>query len=94
MRPGLEAVDALVAFPSLSADLAALKEKFPLYTAAAEDVDPSHDLLLLWKQHESTLPYWSQAARDILLILCLRASFLLTLQDHIEASLMLQYNKR
>ena len=54
MRPSLEAVDAFVAFSSLSADIAALKEEFPLYTAAAEDVDPSYDPLLFWKQHEST----------------------------------------
>ena len=46
MRPGLEAVDALVAFPSLSADIEALKEEFPPYTATAEDVNPSYDPLL------------------------------------------------
>ena len=68
MRPSLEAVDAFVAFSSLSADIAALKEEFPLYTAAAEDVDPSYDPLLFWKQHESTFPFWSRTARHILLL--------------------------
>ena len=106
---GLEAVDALVAFPSLSVEIAALKEEFPLYTATAEDVDPSYDPLLFWKQHESTLPYWSQAARHILLLQPSSASpekvFSLlrnlfgehqhsSMHDYIEALLMLQYKKR
>ena len=45
-----------------------LKEDFPLYVAGAEDVDPSYDPLVFWKEHESTLPTWSQAARQVLLV--------------------------
>ena len=109
VRPDAQAIDSLTSFPSLSPSIPALKEEFPLYVAAAEDVDPSYDPLVFWKEHESTLPTWSQAARQVLLVQpssaaservfsLLRNSFgegqHLSLQDYIEASLMLQYNKR
>ena len=33
-----------------------------------EDIDPSYDPLLFWKRHESDLPNWSRAARQVLLV--------------------------
>jgi len=62
-----------------------------------------------WKRHESDLPNWSRAARQVLLVQLSSAAservFSLlknsfgdrqnsALQDYIEASLMLQYNNR
>ena len=65
--------------------------------------------LTFWNGHEDDLPNWSKAARQVLLVQpssasservfsLLRNSFgerqHSSLQDYIEASLMLQYNKR
>ena len=109
MKPSTGAIDAFVSFPFLFSNISALKAEFPLYIAAAENVDISYDPLQFWKQHENDLPAWSQAARQIyslfshILLLhneffsLLRNSFgerqHSSLQDYIEASLMLQYNK-
>ena len=108
MRPDASAVDSLVSFPFLTPAIPALEE-FPLFIAAAEDVDSIYDPVLFWKEHENTLPTWSQAARQILLVQpssaaservfsLLNNSFgerqYSSLQGYIEASLMLQYNKR
>ena len=49
MRPDDSAVDSLVSFPFLTPAIPALKEEFPLYIAAAEDVDSAYDPLLFWK---------------------------------------------
>ena len=109
VKPSTGAIDAFVSFHFLSSNISALLEEFPLYIAAAEDVNISYDPLQFWKQHENDLPAWSQAARQILLaqpssaaseqvFSLLRNSFgerqHSSLQDYIEASLMLQYNKR
>ena len=79
------------------------------YIALAKDIDPSYDPLLFWKTHETNLPNWSKAAKSVLLVQpssaaserifsLLRNSFgerqNSSLQDYIEASLMLQYNNR
>ena len=102
-------VDSLATFPFLTLALPALKEEFPHYIAAAEDIDSSYNPLTFWKGHEDDLPNWSKAARQVLLVQpssasservfsLLRNSFgerqHSSLQDYIEASLMLQYNKR
>ena len=99
----------LSVFPFLSSQISTLKEEFPLYVAASEDIDPSYDPLQFWRQHEQSLPAWSQAARQIILIqpssAALERVFSLlmnsfaerqnsSLQDYIEASIMMQYNNR
>ena len=101
-------VDSLVAFPFLTNSVAALKGELPQYVAAAEDVSPTHDPLKFWKEHQDTLPAWAAAARQVLLVQpssaaservfsLLKNSFgeyeQSSLQDYIEASLMLQYNQ-
>ena len=108
MQPNSALVDSLVAFPFLSSSVAALKGELPQYVAAAEDVSPTHDPLEFWKEHKDTLPAWTAAARQVLLAQPSSAASecvfsLLTnsfgerqqssLQDYIEASMMLQYNK-
>ena len=109
MNPSVAVIDSLASFPFITSEnVSGLKAEFPLYAAAAEDIDPSYDPLLL-ERHESDLPNWSRAARQVLLVQLSSAAFkrvfsLLknsfgdrqnsALQDYIEASLMLQYNNR
>ena len=108
MQPNSASVDSIVAFPFLSSSVAALKGELLQYVAAAEDVSPTHDPLEFWKEHKDTLPAWTAAARQVLLVqpssaASERVFSLLTnsfgerqqssLQDYIEASMMLQYNK-
>ena len=86
-----------------------LKDELPAYLARSADVDKGFDALEWWKSNASSLPNWSSAARRILLIQpssaaaervfsLLKASFGeqqdSSLQDYVETSLMLQYNKR
>ena len=107
MQPDSGMVDSLVSFPFLTSSISALKDELPHYIASSEDVNPTHDPLEFWKDHQDTLPAWAAAARQILLVQpssaaservfsLLRNSFgerqQCSLQDYIEASLMLQYN--
>jgi hypothetical protein len=106
MKPAISYLDNLSIFPFLSPQIPTLKEEFPLYVAASEDIDPSYDPMHFWRQHEQSLPAWSQAARQVILIQpssaaservfsLLRNSFgerqNSALQDYIEASLMMQF---
>ena len=108
IRPSVSALDMhSISFPFPTSQIPALKEEFPLYVAASEDIDPSYDPLQFWRQHEQSLPAWSQAARQIILIqpssaASERVFSLLTnsygerqnsaFQDYIVASVMMQYN--
>ena len=109
MQPDAIAVDSLSAFPFLTDHTAGLKAELPTYLAKAADVDPSFCPLEWWKINAPELPCWSAAVRKVLLVQPSSAApervFSLlkvnfgdqqehTLQDYIEASLMLQYNKR
>ena len=100
MQPDATAVDSLSAFPFLVDATSGLKAELPTYLAKAADVR---------KANATELPCWSAAARKVLLVQpssaaservfsLLKASFGdqqdSTLQDYIEASLMLQYNKQ
>ena len=104
-----DSVDQLKAFPFLNKTtiLEALKAELPAYIAKADGISPENDPVKWWKDHSTDLPYWSSAAADTLLvqpssaaaerIFSLKASFGLqqetSLNDYIECSLMLQYNK-
>ena len=108
LKPDAAAVDSLQAFPFLkSPTLANLKAELPSYLVKAADIDPSTDALLWWKTNSTDLPHWSAAAADALLVQpssaaaervfsLLKASFGpqqdTTLNDYIQASLMLQFN--
>ena len=85
-----------------------LKSEFPQYIAKAADTSPDEDTLLWWINHSEDLPNWSSAAQMVVLVQpssaavervfsILKASFGHlqdnSLQDYIESSLMLQYNK-
>lgn len=105
INPSVASLDTLTAFPFLGSEIPTLKQELPLYQAAAQDVDCSHDPLLFRKNHE--LPTWAKAARQVLVqpsaalervFSLLRNSFgerqNTSLQDYIETSLMYQYNNR
>ena len=97
------------AFPSLSAQTVnGLKAELPSYKAAVDDVEPSVDTHDWWKRHEEELPHWSTAFKLILLVQpssaaaervfsLLQNSFTQrqssSLEDYIETSIMLQYNR-
>ena len=111
MKPTASSVDqALSCIPFLDAsERDKLKEELPTYIARVADVDKDFDPLEWWKLNAPMLPYWSAAAKKILLVQpssaaaervfsLLKASFgeqqESSLQDYIESSLMVQYNKR
>ena len=86
-----------------------LKGELPAYLARVNSLHEEFDPLDWWKNNSSVLPYWSIIAKKVMLIQpssaaakrvfsLLKASFgeqqEACLQDYIEASLMLQYNKR
>ena len=92
-----------------AAEREGLKEELPTYLARVADIDKMFDQLEWWKLNSSTLPNWSTAAKKIVLVQpssaaaervfsLLKQSFGeqqdSSLQDYIEASLMLQFNKR
>jgi len=85
-----------------------LKSELPAYLAAVEDIDPSVDTLSWWKGHEEDLPNFCSAFKDVLLVQpssaaaervfsLLQNSFSQrqssSLEDYIESSIMLQYNR-
>ena len=45
IRPSVSTLDALSVFPFLSSQIPTLKEEFPFYVAASEDIDHSYDPL-------------------------------------------------
>ena len=88
--------------------LDALKTELPAYLSHASDVSSEIDPLKWWHDHSSGLPHWSNAVRQVIAIQPSSAAservFSLlnntfssqqdaSLQDYIEASLMLQFNK-
>jgi hypothetical protein len=109
MNIDTQAVDGLSVFPLFdSLELQHLKTELPNYIAACEDIDPSHEILTFWKNNASSLPHWSTAASKVAVVqpssaaaervfAVQKRSFSDTqygsLQDLIETSIMLQYNK-
>ena len=86
-----------------------LKQELPTYMAKSTDVSVNMDLLPWCKKHASDLPKWCSAVCKVGLVQpssaaaervfsLLSCSFGpqqdLALQDYIECSLMLKYNKR
>ena len=110
MQPKAADLDALTAFPFLSQEnLHHLKEELPVYLAKVVDISQSISLLEWWKDNSADLPFWSSAASKVILIQpssapaervfsIMNRSFndcqCNSLEDYIEASVMLQYNNR
>ena len=95
-------------FLNIPSILSALKAELPQYVASTEDLAASYDPLRWWKENESVLPTWATCARKVLVVQpssaaaervfsLLKSSFSerqgQSLQDYLETSLMLQYNK-
>ena len=103
-------LDSLLAFPFFSTAVTdGLKEELPQYLTLAADASHEIDPLEWWKCHETDLPKWSRAARQVVLVQpssaaaervfsILKSSFgdqqTQALEDYIEASVQLQYNHR
>ena len=76
-----------------------------MYVAAVEDISPDIDVLQWWKNHQNDLPRWSAAFMSVkpssatservfsLLANSFQCQQSSSLEDYIELSLMLQYNK-
>lgn len=103
-------VDDLALFPSISAAaILELQEELPRYIAATEDLADNIDPLLWWRRNSGSLPAWSAACKKVLLLqpssaAAERVFSLLqnsfgesqerALEDYVEASLMIQYNRK
>ena len=89
--------------------IANMKNELPRYLARADGIADGVDPIRWWKENEAKLPFWSAAAKLILLMQPLFASSErvfsiltmafdhlqdLALLDYIECSLMLQFSKR
>ena len=106
MAPDISIVNSLseIIFLNNKTTLNNLKSEFPQYIALSEDTSPEVDVMSWWADE---LPHWSSAAKMVALIQPSSGAIekvfsILTntfgtqqdhsLQDYIEASLMLQYN--
>ena len=98
-----------IAFLDEAAPIYTLKNDLPRYIARADGIAANAHPVEWWKVNEADLPFWSAVAKLILLIQPSSASSErvfsvlttlfghlqdLVLQDYIECSLMLQFNKR
>ena len=95
-------------FLNSSETLEGLKSELPSYIAKSDGVSTEFDKLAWWKSHQHELPNWSKACKTALLIQpssaaaervfsLLNNSFkenqARALEDYIETSIMLQYNR-
>ena len=109
MQPSTNDIDNLQAFLFLLNDMDGLKAEFPSYLAHATDVSSTIDTLRWWEDHRSDLPAWSSAVRKGFVpqpssaaaervFSLLKNTFgdqqQTSLSVYVEASLMVQYNKK
>ena len=103
-KPNASLVEIVKAFPFLNDTVIDnLKAELPKYLAAVEDLAPDIDPLDWWKQHSNDLPHWSSAANACTTIFSSAREGIFSakqyykqdsaLQDYIETSLMLPYNR-
>ena len=107
IKPECTSLISLLVFLFITpSNLTELKEEFPKYIALTEEVSSEYTILYFWKDHAAAIPKWSDAARKILLVQpssaaaervfsLLNNSFgdqqLSSLEDYLEASVMMQY---
>ena len=110
LNPDASSIDLFKSFPFITAEeLIKLKAELPTYLAKVKDLDESVDKLEWCKNQETNLPSWCAIVKKLLLVqpssgavervfLLLNSSFgdqqEQSLQDYIEASVMLRYNHR
>ena len=107
LKPVATDLDALSVFPFLSDSFDNLKIELLSYLAKAMGVSPEVDTLEWWKRNSDALPSWSSAARKVLVVqppsAAAKRMFSIlansfgdkqenSLEDYVEASVMLQYN--
>ena len=101
-------MNQLLSFPFVtSQEISDLKAELPAYLAKCEDLNESYDKLQWWRLQESTLSHWASVAKRILTVqpssAAVKRVFSLlnssfgeqqekSLQDYVEASVMLRYN--
>ena len=109
LKPTSSDVDSLEIFPFISptSHIPALKEELATYLSKADGVDITVDTLQWWKQYESSIPAWAASAKKVLTVQLSSAAaecvFSIlnsfndqqdnSLQDYIEASVMLRFNR-
>ncbi len=107
LNPLATDVDSLGCFEFIRNNVPELKEELATYLAKADGVaDVTIDVLQWWKGYENELKAWASTAKKVLVVQpsAERVFSLLnntfneqqdnTLQDYVEASIMLQYNSR
>ena len=110
LNPDASSIDLFKSFPFVTAEeLMKLKAELPTYLAKVKDLDESVDKLEWWKNQEINLPSWCAIVKKLLRVQPsssavervfspLNSSFgdqqEQSLQDYIEASVMLRYNHR
>jgi len=109
IKPEHTALRDLLAFPFVTeTTLTALKDEFSKYTAISEDVSSEFTILDFWKKYSKELPKWGEVASKALLCQpssaaaervfsvmnsCFGDQQLSSLEDYLEASVIMQYNK-
>ena len=109
VKPQNVALNSLLVLPFVTEPIMAqLKEEYPQYAAAAEDLSTDCEIVTFWNLHANSIPIWKENAAKVLLLQpssaaaervfsILKNSFgdqqLSALEDYLEASLILQYNK-
>jgi len=107
VKPQNVALNSLLVLPFVTEPIMAqLKEEYPQYAAA--DLSTDCEIVTFWNLHANSIPIWKENAAKVLLLQpssaaaervfsILKNSFgdqqLSALEDYLEASLILQYNK-
>ena len=107
VKPQNVALNSLSVLPFVTEPiLAQLKEEYPLYAAAAEDVSTDCEIVTFWNLYAYSIPVWKENAAKVLLlqpssaaaerVFSILKNFfgdqqLSTLEDYLKASLILQY---
>ena len=109
LQPTTSDVDELKCFSFNYTFIEELKAELPTYLACCDGVSTEIPVCNWWRNHESELPKWAQACRHILLcqpssaaaervFSILNNSFSdrqsHSLEDYIQISVMLQYNRK
>ena len=109
LKPVASDLDTLHCLPFLNAaDINSLKCEHATYLAAVEDISHLIDPMWWWKTHQDQLPHWASVFKKILLVQPSSAaaervfsilanafskSQTSALEDYIQISVLLQYNR-
>ena len=110
IKPECADLNSLLNLPFITpTKLSELREEFPKYAVLTDEISSEYSSLQFWNDNSSSVPKWSETAQNVFLLQpssgaaervfsVLNNTFgkrqLSTLEDYVEASVMLQYNKR